>query len=181
MSYIYHLKPRPFEGTALIPLNQMGKDSDLYKKHVAKYKGREDLMSEIIPKINCKWNDVVQFSALDPQVIVNELVKYHKDMKLLRVEYFKVHIKDILDNYEAVIFDRKNSKEKGDFGIDEDDTEYLREGNYCELSSVPKATTDYWERMKVKGGKFLWFPFIPHIMVKGVIETSNFELCELRI
>ena len=36
MSFIYHMKPVPFEGDSLIPLNQMDKESDLYKGHARK-------------------------------------------------------------------------------------------------------------------------------------------------
>ncbi len=81
MNYIYHLKPEPFEGTSLIPLNLMDKSSPLYLGHAKKYEGREELMLEIIPKLNCKWNDVVQFSALNPQIIVQELKKIHPELK----------------------------------------------------------------------------------------------------
>lgn len=90
MSYIYHLRPEPFEGTSLIPLNSMDQNSELYKKYAKKYVGREDLMDGIIPILDCKWNDVVQFSALDPQIIVNELRKHQDDLTLSRLQYFKV-------------------------------------------------------------------------------------------
>lgn len=181
MSYIYHIKPMPFVGTSLIPLNSMDKDSDLYKGHARKYIGREDLMDGTIPMLNCKWNDVVQFSALDPQIIVNELAKYQEDLKLLRTNYFKIHIKDIISKHEAIVFDRRTSVKKGDFTIYEDEVQGLSEDSYQELSEVPKQTIAYWKRVKSHGGKFLWFPFITHIMVKGIIDTKDFELCELKI
>ena len=73
------MKPVPFKGDILIPLNQMDKQSDLYQGHVSKYKGREDLMDGIIPKLDCKWNDVVHFSALDPQLIINHLRIFEED------------------------------------------------------------------------------------------------------
>ena len=52
MSYLYHLKPIPFEGTSLIPLNMMDRNSSLYKIHAQKYVGRESLMEETIPILN---------------------------------------------------------------------------------------------------------------------------------
>ena len=65
MSNIYHVMPDPFIGTSLIPLNQMDKKGELYKFHSEKYKGRENLMEEVIPLLNCRGNDVVQFSAIN--------------------------------------------------------------------------------------------------------------------
>ncbi|MBT4790544.1 MAG: hypothetical protein HON90_03155 [Halobacteriovoraceae bacterium] len=181
MSYIYHLRPEPFEGTSLIPLNSMDKESDLYKGHAKKYTGREDLMDGTIPILNCKWNDVVQFSALDPQIIVNELIKHKENLKLIRLYYFKVHVKDIVSKYDAVVFDRKVSRGKGDFRIDESEVQYLSENSYQELSQVPQETIEYWKSVKADGGKFLWFPFVTHIMVKGIINIKGFELCELKL
>ena len=42
VGYIYHLKPKPFEGKFLIPLNQMDKVSTIYKEQAKKYLGREE-------------------------------------------------------------------------------------------------------------------------------------------
>jgi len=180
MSYIYHLKPEPFEGNSLIPLNLMDKESELYKGHAKKYIGRESLMEEVIPTLNCKWNDVVQFSALDPQVIVDELKKINTDLKAIRPYYFKIHIRDIISKYDAVIFDRKK-REKGDFTIQEHEVSLLNEENYKELFDVPTETIHFWNDVKRNGGKYLWFPFITHILVKGIIDTTDFDICELKI
>lgn len=180
MSYIYHLVPEPFIGTELVPLNTMGKGTDLYKSHAKKYVGREDLMGESIPKLNCKWNDVVQFSALDPQLIVNELRKHQDDLRLGRTKYFKIHVNQVSDIYDGVIFDRK-SREKGSYAIDESEVVALSNNSYNELTKVPAETIKYWEKIKNEGGKFLWFPFITHILIKGKIETKDFQVCELTL
>ena len=180
MEYIYHLRPEPMVGHELIPLNQMESDGHLYKTHAKKYVGRESLMNEVIPLLNCKWNDVVQFSALDPQVIVDELKRLEPDLKLLRTQYYKVHIDQIINIYDSVIFDRKVPRMKNDFTIDDSEV-FTLDRNYKELHSVPLATINCWEKAKKEGGKLLWFPFIPHILVKGRIDTSDFEVCNLTI
>lgn len=179
MSYIYHMKPVPFEGDYLIPLNEMDKNSNLYKKNAKKYEGREDLMQEIIPLLDCKWNDVVQFSALDPQQIVNHLRDIQNDLKLYRTEYFKIHVEQIIGKYDSVIFDRSKKQKKGDFKIKENEVSYLN-SSYQEISNVPPETIKYWNKVKKEGGKFLWFAFIPHIFVKGKIDTRGFEICNLK-
>lgn len=181
MKYIYHLKPDPFVGTFLIPLNQMDQSSTLYLDHAKKYEGRENLMLEIIPKLNCKWNDVVQFSALDPQIIACELKKIHPGLKLIRAEYFKIPVNDIISKYQAVVFKRNSKRPKGDFSIQENDVERLTFNSYEEITTVPIRTVNYWLEVKKMGGKYLWFPYVPHILVKGMIETSKFEVCKLTI
>lgn len=180
MSYIYHLKPKPFEGVSLIPLNRMDRDSELFKNHARKYEGREHLMEEIIPVLNCKWNDVVQFSALDPQIIVNKLKTIQDNFKLFRTEYFKIHVDQIIGTYDAVVFDHDISREKGNFKIKDHEITKLS-SSYRELVSVPNQTINFWKNVKVEGGKFLWFPYITHILVNGIIDTNDFEVCELKI
>lgn len=180
MKYIYHLKPDPFEGTSLIPLNQMDKQSSLYANHVKKYVGREELMQEVIPYLNCKWNDVVQFSALDPQIIVNHL-KHMTDLKISRVEYFKIHVDQIVPQFEAVIFQRDSNRSRDDFSITPNEIKILDPIKYREESEVPRKTIEYWKKVQENGGKFLWFPFVPHIFVKGIIDTTQFEVCKLTL
>lgn len=176
--YIYHMKPVRFEGSSLIPLNQMDKNSDLYKSHARKYEGREDLMKGVIPKLDCKWNDVVQFSALDPQQIVNHLRRIEEDFKLVRTEYFKVHIDQIIGKYDAVVFDRSKKQKKGDFSINESEV-FLLDNSYQELENVPQETLNFWNEVSRDGGKYLWFAFIPHILIKGKIDITNLEICTL--
>lgn len=180
MSYIYHLKPGTFEGQSLIPLNQMDKTSQVYKTQAQKYLGREALMEQNIPLLNCKWNDVVHFSALNPQVIVDKLKEFETNLKIVRPYYFKIPVQDIIEKYDAVVFDRKKS-EKGDFTIREYEISPLCESSFQELQQVPDETIKFWSDVKVNGGKFLWFPFVPHVFIKGMVDTSDFELCELQL
>lgn len=178
MSYIYHMKPNPFLGNSLIPLNKMNMESDLYKDNAQKYKGREDLMNGDIPKLNCKWNAVVHFSAINPQVVVNHLRRIDKSFKLIRSEYFKVHIDQIIGKYESVIFNRTKKQIKADFSI-QDAEVFNLDKSYQELNEVPKETLNFWNEVSRDGGKYLWFAFIPHILVKGQIDTTEFEVCRL--
>lgn len=181
MKYIYHLKPDSFEGTSLIPLNLMDKSSSLYQSHAKKYAGREHLMTEMIPKLNCKWNDVVQFSALDPHIILKKLKEFQPDLELFRAEYFKIPIDQIIPQHEAVVFNRPVNKTKGDYSIHDNDVEWLSLDSYQELTEVPVATVNYWNDVRANGGKFLWFPYVPHIFIKGIVDTRNFEVCKLII
>ncbi len=178
MNYIYHIKPDPFIGTSLIPLNSMDRNSELYKSHAEKYIGRENLMLEMIPKLNCKWNDVVQFSTLDPQVLLNKLKQVFPEMNISPFFYFKIPMEEILLKHEAAIFHRRITKNKGDFSIDDQDIELIHCGNYKELSEVPDATINYWHESKKKGSSPLWFPYVPHVFIKGIIETKDFEVCQ---
>lgn len=174
------MKPFPFEGTQLIPLNQMDSSSELYKRYAQKYIGREDLMRGVIPKLECRWNDVIQFSAVNPQLIVDHLKNIEDDFKISRGEYFKVHIDQIIGKYNGVVFDRRKKQPKGDFVIYDHEIQAL-DHSYSELKEVPKETINFWKTVKKEGGKFLWFAFVPHILIKGKIDIKDFEVCSLKL
>ena len=178
MSYFYHMIPSPFIGTELIPLNQMDKEGTVYKEHSRKYVGREDLKNQNIPILDCLWNDVVQFSALDPQIIVNSLKKIQPDLKLSREKYFKISIDEVEGVYDGVIFDRKKDSKRS-YKISNDEVQILNKVNYTELTEVPIETTQFWENAIKNNTPVLWFPYITHIFLKSKIDTSNFEICTI--
>ena len=181
LSYIYHLKPEPMLGNSLIPLNQMDRDSDLYKEHVKKYEGRETLMKKTLPKLNCLWNDVVQFSAIDPQILLNELVKLQPNMKLKRFEYYKIHKNEILKNYNAVIYTADNSRVKGDRSPINENEVVIFDGSYAELTEIPKKTKEVWSESILSPGALLWFPFVPHIFINEQVSIEEAQVCRLSL
>src|SRR5690554_2337756 len=65
-----HLAPAKLEGTALLPLSQLRTEQPhLFERYVRKYEGREDLLDDEIPGLDCRWQDVVYMTAIPPQVI----------------------------------------------------------------------------------------------------------------
>jgi hypothetical protein len=178
--YLYHFIPEPFIGNSLIPLNNMDKSSELYKKNVQKYKDREDLLEIQVPILNCKWNDVVHFSAIDPILIAKEILKINPEQKFKKAQYFKIHVNQIINKYDAVVFDRPN---RGDFGSQIGNNEFveLLQETYQELTSVRKSTIEYWKEAKEKNRPLLWFMHVPHVLVMGEVKTTEFEICELLI
>lgn len=178
--HIYHIIPEPFLGHSLIPLNHMDKSSELYKKNVQKYKGREELLDVNIPILNCKWNDVVHFSAIDPTLIATEILKINPDQKPRKAKYFKIHIDQIVNQYKSVVYNRPYRNSRG-FQVNEDEVTTLVREIYKELTTVPPSTIEYWKEAQTNNGPLLWFMHIPHILVMGEVATADFEICELAI
>ena len=177
--HIYHLIPDPFQGTSLIPLNQMEQSSDLYKSHASKYEGREGLMDTRIPKLNCKWNDVIHFSCIDPKIVACEIKKIMPDLKLRRAKYFKIHIDQILTHHRPVIF-INNPKNKNDiFHILNSEVMDLSKETYKELTAVPEYTIEYWIKAHEKNQPLLWFAFMPHIFINEAVDATEFEVIDL--
>ena len=68
-----HLIPKNLKGDLLLPLNEIRKeDEELYQSHGKKYKGREALMECNIPRLNCKWNDVIFLLPVHPPSSLRE-------------------------------------------------------------------------------------------------------------
>lgn len=62
-------------GDVLRPLNVLRETHpDLYPTKAAKYAGREWVMDQRIPTLDCKWNDVLQFSPIEPAEFKRALV-----------------------------------------------------------------------------------------------------------
>ena len=179
--YIYHLISDPFHGSSLIPLNQMNLSSDLYKNHASKYKGREGLMNTMIPKLNCKWNDVIHFSCIDPKIVAREIKKIKPDLKLSRAKYFKTHVDQISDKYRAMIFSNNPQNKNDRFHIFEIEMTDLTKETYKELVTVPDHTIEYWIRANKLNQPLLWFAFMPHIFINEAVDTKEFEVVELTL
>lgn len=171
MSCIYHLKPENMQGELLIPLNQMDKEDELYRQYSKKYIGREDLIKQSFPLLNCLWNDVVQFSALDPRIIIEELRKHNPELTLSRKSFYKFEVADLAGQYEGIVFDRDLSRVDKSFEVLPHEVRALEVDSYKELEAVPSRTIKYWKKVKEEGGVFLMFPFITHIMIKGPVDT----------
>ena len=70
MMYLYHSVPRNLHGNILYPLNALTeKHPEIFEQQVSKYVGREHITQQRIPVIDCLWNDVLHFSAVNPKEI----------------------------------------------------------------------------------------------------------------
>ncbi|WP_221090607.1 hypothetical protein [Deinococcus aquaedulcis] len=64
---LYHRAVRDMRGKALLPLNRLqAAFPDVYAREVAKYQGREALLTEPVARLGCQWPDVLFFSPVHP-------------------------------------------------------------------------------------------------------------------
>jgi hypothetical protein len=67
-SYLYHMVPADMQGTVLHPLNSLKQSHpELYVAKASKYQGREHVMDQFLPTLECAWNDVLHFTAINPE------------------------------------------------------------------------------------------------------------------
>jgi hypothetical protein len=168
-------------GNILYPLNTLREiNKDTYEFHISKYMGRETLMDQKIPVLNCLWNDVLHCSPIDLRLIYKALVRagHHK---IENKEYFKISIellksiKFVKYKFEKEFFDR----EKKRYALTIEDIEPLTIDSYRELNQLPNKTIEWYKWCAENNrGTPLLFRYIPHIFVKGNIPIKEVDVCD---
>ena len=89
MNYLYHRVPRNLKGNYLMPLNELKRVyPEIYREHVKKYAGREELLKFKIPIWSCLWNDVLHMAAVPPKKLDKAFKEAEADLKWRR--WFKI-------------------------------------------------------------------------------------------
>lgn len=172
MQYLYHFVPKDMQGGILYPLNELKqKYPELYKKQVKKYEGREFVMDQIIPVLDCKWNDVLHLSAIHPQEVKNALIEAGRSDQFSLMCY-QID-PNILDAKETIVYknlyENQEKKEGSNF-------EEYKPDEIEKYSTLPQATKKYYRKMYESGERPLVFAWAPHILYKGSIDISGLPI-----
>ncbi len=161
--------PEDMVGSVLHPLNTLKTSHpELYISEANKYQNREQVMEKIIPTLECLWNDVLHFSAIDPKDLkeaLNEAGFRRKEMKFFQID------PDLLDPEKTTIFLYNNTDIDYE-DIAEDFTAY-NPNDIASYSTIRDITKQLWkEKIKAEGRPVL-FIGIPHILHKGSLDISE--------
>lgn len=172
MNYIYHWVPKDLRGNILFPLNIL-KDTqpDLYEKEAGKYVGREFVMQQRIPVLDCLWNDVLHFSSVHPSHIKEALIEAGKTPPV-DMEFFEID-PHLLNPENTIVYLYKHITM----------ADKLKENNFTkynpdeikQYSSLPQETKDYYKETISQGKRPLLFHKVPHILFKGSLDISNLK------
>jgi|TARA_B100001964_G_C13930059_1_gene464148 hypothetical protein len=175
MQYLYHRVPPNMDSSTLYPLNKLKNTNPaIYAERIKKYKGREFVMEQRIPTLDCLWNDVIHLSAVHPQKIENELKKFGSALRGRK--FFQID-PNLLEPKNTTVYLFKQTDSKDKF-VPENWTEY--NPNDLEKYNKPSnKTIDYYKRTLAEGERPLLWLFIPHILYKGSIDTSKLKIIEV--
>ncbi|HYF28924.1 MAG TPA: hypothetical protein VEA36_00985, partial [Candidatus Paceibacterota bacterium] len=143
MLTLYHAIPRNMSGTVLYPLNALKDvDSSLYEAHAAKYEGREHLMEERIPLLDCRWNDVLFLTAVSP---VRFRAAY-ESTGYVRERPFRAYAIDVatLDQSRLAALTEMELNKPVRY-------EPFDPARYRDYATIPEATLDYWRAQRACG------------------------------
>jgi hypothetical protein len=170
MNYIYHVIPKNLKGNILHPLNKLKKlDIDTFNQAIKKYEGREHLLSRKVPLLNVLWNDVVFFSSINPNIIVNSLNQI--GFNYPQFTYIKVPVDD-LNKSKSVLYHYSIINKPKDDNIN--DYSMLNDVNYKELTQIPKQTLEYFKDCYKKGLNPKLFVGIPHVLLADSINIDKY-------
>jgi len=156
MNYLYHRK-KGIKGNTLYPLNELKNIfPEVYGKHIKKYVGREFVMEQKIPKLNCLWNDVLHFSAVHPLEIKKSLAEVGFKYENVSWDFYEINQSD-LDQQKIIVYlykpeflGDKFNKENWEIYNPEDIEKY---------SVLPKETKEYYKESFEKGESPLFMAF----------------------
>ena len=175
--YIYHRVVDNMQGDILYPLNQLKNIyPEAYATHLKKYEEREHLLSTKIPILDCLWNDVLHFTAIHPKILFENLEKSgFKAEELVWKRWFEVPIEALDPENTIVCLYRR------DVSIIPQARDFHRFdlNKFSEYATVPPETIEYYKQQKAEGARPLFFHRVPHILYKGIIDTTGFRIIEV--
>jgi hypothetical protein len=159
-------------GNVIYPLNHLRQiNKEAYSRAVAKYQGRERLMDFVIPKLNCLWNDVVHCLPIHPNLLYKAMLSSGLNPK--SYEWYRIDPSTIEDA-QFLLYSFKTSPYHR---VDPDEFQIISMEEYKEIEGVPQKAFDWYRELAKEGGEIrLPFRYVPHLLVKGVVEISKAEI-----
>lgn len=181
--FLYHAVPNPMLGNILFPLNQLNeKNSDLFNSARSKYNWREGTLEVSVPKLNCRWGDVIHLSPIPPRTIY-ETLKSKRAGEYSNVEFFKIPA-SFIKLLRAIIYvppppplikETFSTQEQArGFVIGDDETQWLRDiESLAPYSKMPQSTANYYSFEAACGRRPLVYYGTPHVLVQDSIPIKE--------
>lgn len=180
--YVYHFKPKEMSGDTLMPLNSMQESHPgAYEEHIKKYKGREQMLKQKIPMLNCLWNDVLHLSPINPQIIINtwrekELFEHAKIPK--DIEVYKIPIE--LLNEETTICFQSHNFDFYEYTPELEKYWKFDKATFQEQVIVEPKQMEVWKTDTKAKRVMFWYSHTMHVLAKQQIDVRSCELIVCR-
>lgn len=172
MQYIYHMAPAELVGDALYPLSALEERApELYWRHRAKYDdhpSRQALPQMRVPRLGCRWSDVVQCAPLHPGLIYRALRERGLPADGAR-RWLQIPI-TALRGLPAALYDDPS----GEMGhIPEAAITPLDVDGYRELAALPADTLAWYDRLAAEGRVYGHFVGVPHLLIAAAVPLAD--------
>jgi hypothetical protein len=154
------------KGDILYPLNEMKNVyPDIYKNAISKYAGREHILQDVIPVLNCLWNDVLHFSPVHPSKIKSAFLELGKEF--VGQDYFEIPPEMLSPEKTIIYLNGELSKTDPRNWLSYDPA------LVAQYSEMPELTKEYYKEKFAKNEQPLLYAKIPHILYHGSIDTKK--------
>lgn len=169
-AFFYHRLPRKMVGSLLYPLNSMENlIPEVFNSEKAKYAGREFLMNETVPVLNCKWNDVIHLLPLEPNKICCALRE--TGFQPENEQFYKIPV-DLINEKMTVVFKYENE----DGYMTPDQVVPFDTRSFEFLKDVPDGTRKWYQACYSNNRQPLLFHLVPHILTMQPIDISDCQI-----
>ena len=171
---LYHRKSPHFRGSVLYPLNELREVAvDLYEQHHAKYAGREEILRQRVPPLNCLWNDVVHFSPVHPARVADlaraEGLVWHE------AEWFEIDpIAAGFTPANTAVFRYADTRVEG--SIPDEEFEPFDIARLPRMADVPASTREYYRSVPPGTSRYFVFVGVPHVLHRGPVNVAAARL-----
>lgn len=162
------------QGEILYPLNELKQHHvDAYNQQIRKYEGREALLKNAIPTLNCLWNDVLHLAAVHPEEVKTAMSKAGLTYsgKFFQIDPHSLEPKNTTIYLYKPPYTSKLLEESDFVAYDPD--------HLHKYSHVGEATIEDYRKRMQQGKRPFVHVFVPHILYKGTIDTSNAKIIEI--
>ncbi len=167
--------PKNMKRDILYPLNILKKKyPDIYDEQSSKYLGRENVMKQVIPTLNCLWNDALHFSAVPPKDVKDAIIEAGGD-KNFKMICYQID-PNLLEPEKTTVF---LNSEPVSGGMHEKFFLPYKPDEIGKYSILPQETKDYYKRSYDKDEKPLRFHKVIHILYKGSLNIKNCPIIEV--
>jgi hypothetical protein len=175
--FVYHRVPVNLTGSVLYPLNQLKQvHPDVAVVQLKKYQGREALLSQQIPHLNCLWNDVLHFSPVHPAKIKAAMEEAGHTTGYRRWRYFEVNAAFFSPN-NTVIWEYRE-RPHPHFPIDESECLPYEPRLLGKYTEVGDWTRRYYTEVK-PGARVLPYVGIAHVLYRGHLNVQEVKMIEM--
>lgn len=177
MTYLYHLVPKNLTGSVLYPLNTLEqKFPNQYADYAKKYTGREILTRQLIPPLDCLWNDVLHFSPVHLRLIREGLLTAGFEPRPM--QWFEADPIALAFNQNNTTIYLYTPKDRLDFTKMANDFQLFDHELLEEFSTLPTATLAYYQESKKENRFPLLFHRVPHILYRGSLLLQSLRVIE---
>ncbi|MBM3232960.1 hypothetical protein FJZ18_02210 [Candidatus Pacearchaeota archaeon] len=174
MNYLYHMVPQEMQGSILLPLEELRKKyPQSYAKSMKKYKGREHQPKEKIPLFNCKWEEVLNFTTVDPKELKRYLIESGGIPRTIK--WYKIPT-SMLNHEKLIVFLYRSDLLENGMHNNLENFKKFKEQDLEKYNKIPEKTKTYFKKRYKEKKKPLLFHLIPHILYKGELDISKCEV-----